>query len=198
MTISRNAFRRSPSRRRRSTSGQSVVEFALIVPILVVLVLAIVDMARVYTTMIAVESAAREAADYGTFGSQRWNDTIYAAVPDGTEANMRRRACVATSKLPDYVGPDDSCTNPTMTYQLSGDKGGTWVSAPSGITPTCDDDARTPPCWLKVTLSYDFHLMAPFNLEAFGIQFGVPSTITIVRSSVFPMTDLTIPESPAP
>jgi Flp pilus assembly protein TadG len=169
-----------------------VVEFALIAPILVVLVLAVIDMARIYTTMIAVESAAREAADYGTFGSQRWNAATYATA---TVPNMQLRSCVAVSTLPDYVGPDSSCTNPTMTYQLSGDKGATWHAAPADVAPVCDDETREPPCWLKVTLTYDFHLIAPLNVEVFGTRIGFPSTITIVRSSTVAMTDLSLPSA---
>ena len=103
--------------------GQSVVEFALVLPVMVFLMLAIIDFSRIYTTMLTVESAAREAADFGTFGSQKWNDAVYSLPVDGTEAKMRLRACTAMSDLPDYVGPDDSCTNPSFTYELSGGQG---------------------------------------------------------------------------
>lgn len=171
--------------------GQAVVEFALILPIMIVLMLAVIDLARIYTTMINVESAAREAADFGTFGSQKWNVAVYDVVPDGTEAKMKRRACVASSALPDYVGPDDSCTNPAFSYLLSGDRGATW--GPYDIGLACDDSVREPPCWLKVTLRYDFHLLVPFNFEIFGTAYGVPNTMTFERSSIFPMTDLSLP-----
>ena len=68
------------ARRRGRRSGQSVVEFALVLPILVILMLAVVDLARIYTTMLTVESAAREAADFGTFGSQKWDPSVYNVV----------------------------------------------------------------------------------------------------------------------
>ena len=93
---------------KRLERGQSVVEFALVLPLLVFLMLAVVDFSRIFTTMLSVESAAREAADFGTFGSQKWNDAIVRCRVDGTEAKMRRRACTASSDLPDYVGPDDA------------------------------------------------------------------------------------------
>ena len=154
------------------------------------MVLAIIDVARIYTTAMTVESAAREAADYGTFGSQRWNAASYASV---TVPNMQRRACVATKNLPEYIGPDDSCTNPLMTYELSGDKGATWHSAPADVNPVCDDETRNPPCWLRVTLTYNFRLIAPLGIDVFNVHIGFPSTIAIVRSSTFAMTDLTVP-----
>ena len=167
--------------------GQSVVEFALVLPILVFLMLAVVDFSRIFTTMLSVESAAREAADFGTFGSQKWSDVAVA----GTEADMRNRACVASSTLPDYVGPDDSCTNPDFSYELSLDKGATWVSYTPGLG--CDDPVREPPCWLKVTLSYDFNVIVPMNLQFGDKTLGLPSTLTFTRSSIFAMTDLMLP-----
>lgn len=172
-------------------AGQSVVEFALVLPVMLVLLLAIVDLARIYTTMLSVESAAREAADYGTFGSQKWASlATVTASPDGTQAAMRERACIASSDLPDYVGPDDNCANPTFAYDLSTNKGATWV--PYDETLRCGESTRNPPCWVRVTLEYDFRLLIPFGFDAFGVRYGVPETLTFTRASVFPMTDLSL------
>ena len=113
--------------RARNASGQSIVEFALVLPVLVMLLVGILDLARVWTTMLSVESAAREAADYGTFGSHKWDEAVVEATPDGTLVGMERRACTAASNLPDYEGPDDACTNPRFSYALSTDRGATWV-----------------------------------------------------------------------
>lgn len=168
-----------------------MVEFALVLPILVFLMLAVVDFSRIFTTMLSVESAAREAADFGTFGSQKWNDAIVQMPVDGTEAKMRLRACTASSDLPDYVGPDDNCTNPDFSYQLSLDKGATWV--PYSPALGCDDALREPPCWLRVTLSYDFKVIVPMNIQFLDRTLGLPSTLTFERSSIFAMTDLALP-----
>lgn len=181
-------------RRIRAARGQSVVEFALVLPILAFLMIAIVDLGRVYTTMLTVESAAREAADYGAFGSYKWDETLYASnvVPEIT-----KRACTAASNLPDYVGAADnsSCSNPSFAYQVSGDKGGSWRSGydPAAVDPVCDDSTRNPPCWLKVTLRYDFHLLVPLNIDFFGVTFGIPNVLTFERDSIFAMTDLELP-----
>jgi hypothetical protein len=53
--------RRRPSR--RSASGQSLVEFALVFPLLMVLLLTIVDFGRLFSAGITIESAARTAAE---------------------------------------------------------------------------------------------------------------------------------------
>lgn len=172
----------------RQAQGQSVVEFALVLPLLAILMIAIVDLARIYTTLLSVESAAREAADFGTFGSQKWNVAVYSALPDGTEAKMERRACVAASDLADYAGPDDNCANPTFSYKLSPDRGATWLDYDAALA--CDDPGREPPCWVKVTLQYEFRLLVPVNIELFGVEYGIPKSLTFERSSIFAMTDL--------
>ena len=57
----------------------------------------------------------------------------------------------------------------------------------------CDDPQREPPCWLKVTLTYDFRLLIPFSMEVFGTRYGMPESLTFQRSSIFAMTDLDLP-----
>ena len=182
--------RSKPPRTSRRESGQSVVEFALVLPIMVILLLAVLDFARIYTTMMSVESAAREAADYGTtLGAGKWQS---GAPMDTTVAEMERRACIASSDLPDYEDADSDpatgCTNPSFAYCLTTSVGGT--CGPYDALATCEDPIRAPPCMVTVTLTYDFKLIAPLNVEILGTQFGFPSTITVVRDSTFAMTDI--------
>jgi len=172
---------------RRRRAGQSVVEFALVAPIMLVILLGILDLARVYTTMMSVESAAREAADYGTtLGAGKWQDGV---PKDGTVAEMQRRACIAASDLPDYVDPDadpatGNCTNPAFGCAIT--PGGDCSASAAG----CEDPLREPPCDVTVTLTYDFHLLAPLNFEFMGVTYGIPSTLTFSRDSTFAMTDI--------
>jgi hypothetical protein len=175
----------------KEARGQSVVEFSLVLPLLVFLMVGIIDLGRIYTTMLSVESAAREAADYGSFGAQRWDPAIYNVPVDGTLDQMKLRACTASSDLTDYVGPDTSCTNPSFDYDLSLDKGSSWQKWDAAMD--CANTTRTPPCWVRATLSYDFKLLVPLNLEIFGVRYGLPTSITFRRVSIFPMTDLSLP-----
>jgi hypothetical protein len=180
--------------RSRSATGQSVVEFALILPIVVFLMIGIVDLGRIYTTMLSIESAAREGADYGAFGSYKWDAGTFSVAPDGVLAKMELRGCTAASDLPDYVGPNDNCANPTFSYEISGNNGGSWSAYDPTVPPwsvkPCDDDTRDPPCWVKVTMHYDFQLLVPFHLDVFGMQLGIPDVLTFERTSVFAMTDI--------
>ena len=59
-------FRRTANSRRTVTSerGAAAVEFALILPILLLLVLGVVEFSRVYNVQISLSNAAREGARY--------------------------------------------------------------------------------------------------------------------------------------
>jgi hypothetical protein len=185
----------SAARRRRA--GQSIVEFALVLPLMLIVLMGILDLARVYTTMLSVESAAREAADFGTtLGAEKWQDGVPRAT---TETEMERRACVAASDLPDYADPDNNpqnggCTNPSFAYCMITSTGG--PCAPYDPTAGCDDPMRATPCAVTVTLTEDFHLLAPFHFEFMGVEYGLPSKLTFSRESTFAMTDIDL--APAP
>lgn len=53
---------RHPSRRQR---GQSLVEFAIMVPVLLILLMGLVDLGRAYYTYLALRDAAAEGANFG-------------------------------------------------------------------------------------------------------------------------------------
>ena len=53
--------RRRPGRDR--SSGQSLVEFALVVPILIIVFVAVADFGRIFAASIAIEAATRDAAE---------------------------------------------------------------------------------------------------------------------------------------
>jgi Flp pilus assembly protein TadG len=176
-------------------AGQSLTEFALILPIILVIFVAVADLARVYTTILSVESAAREAADYGSFQSSNWLGD--ASDPTSNRAKtiegMIQRACTAASNTPDYV-PDGGtgCTNPAFEFALIDETG-----ADVTDDPTCSDEGREPPCRVKVTLTHDFNLIIPLRISLRDVEFGFPAELTIVRDSVFAMSDLEIPGAPA-
>jgi hypothetical protein len=170
-------------------------------PIVVFLMIGIVDLGRIYTTMLSIESAAREGADYGAFGSYKWDASTFNVAPNGVLAQMESRACTAASDLQDFAGTDagsdgqyETCSNPTFSYELSGNKGNNWSEYDPAVGPwqakPCDDDTRNPPCWVRVTMTYEFELLVPFHIEAFGLQLGLPDSFTFERTSIFAMTDI--------
>jgi hypothetical protein len=166
------------------------VEFALILPVMLFVLLGVLDFARIYTTMVSVESAAREAADFGTtLGAGKWQ---VGAPMDSTVAEMELRACVAASNLTDYADPDDDpttgCSNPSFAYCVTATVGG--PCGPVDPGQGCEDPLRATPCSVTVTLTHDFHLLAPIGIDFYGVRLGLPDSITFQRDSTFAMTDI--------
>jgi hypothetical protein len=96
---------RSPPETRGAASGQSLVEFSLIVPIMMVLAIGFADLGRVFVAAIMTESAARDAAEIAA--QQYLKDYPLEApspVPPGYYADLHQRAaravCAELKSLP--------------------------------------------------------------------------------------------------
>jgi Flp pilus assembly protein TadG len=166
-----------------------MAEFALVFPVLLLLLVGIADLARWYTSAIGIESAAREAADFGAFDEDQWA----ASNPPLTVEGMIERACTAASTLPDYQGdpigtPGMTCSNPTFECTISPDPSivatpvacGSYDDAVTGWG--CAVDGSLPPCRVTVRLTHTFNLFL-------GLP-PMPSSITFDRKSIFAMSDL--------
>jgi Flp pilus assembly protein TadG len=180
----------SPDRRRRS--GQSVVEFALVAPILFFMVIMIADFGRLYTAAVAIESAAREAADYGAFSADHWSSTSPSNIT-ATLAEMERRACTAAagSHLEGYAGDpgNATCTNPGFTCSLEWGGSSAPCASSGGMVAGNDCSAiaaqpkTTEACTVHVRLDYTFRVI--LGLVSF------PDSFPLGRDSRFRVTDLT-------
>lgn len=96
--------------------GQALVEFALVLPVLLALLGASVDLARVYGAWVALEGATRNGA--------------LAAAHEVTVADARRAGvaavCGETRSVPGYTGNGTTCSNPAVavTWRSTGVPGG--------------------------------------------------------------------------
>ena len=143
---------RGPTTRSRRR-GQSVVEFALILPVFLVLLLMAVDFGRLFFTYIQVSNAAREAAAYG------------AAQPTDT-VGMQARAVQEKNAQTQGEGPLDpiatTCRNQAgTTIACSAAPGG----AGSGNT-------------LTVTVRQPFRFLTPLVDDFFGGNLAMSSSVT--------------------
>jgi hypothetical protein len=173
---------------RALTSGQSIAEFAIVVPVVFLILLAIADLGRVYTSAVAVEAAGREAADFGAFDATAWNPGNVAI----TVQEMKRRACVAAkgSHLEGYAqsspSDDSSCTNPAFSCTLERNGATADCASSGGLVggADCSQDIKTtnPACTVHVHLDYAFRTF-------FAIP-PMPETIDLGRDSFFRISSL--------
>lgn len=171
--------------------GQSLVEFALIIPILFLIAVAVGDFGRVYVSAVTIESAAREAADYGAFLKPNWCVIADALAPSCsipgnvpfTVAEMERRACTTASTLPDYEEPPltvnhATCTNPTFDYALEN------APADGPYDPSCSLEQAGCVKIVHVWLEHDFSTTIDFP--------PLPSTVHIRRDSYYAISELPV------
>lgn len=172
--------RQKRSQERRRSEGQSLLEFAAMLPLLLLLVIAVADFGRLFTSMIAIESAAREAADYGAMqGKLKWDNTNTTQLAQNA-ADMELRACSAAANLSDYDGdpvgtPNMTCSNPSFAFTYD-------VERPPSSGNCATQAEFDEPCIIHVTLTYDFHMFLDFA--------PLPSKISVTRESRFAVSDL--------
>lgn len=145
----------------RKPRGQSLVEFALILPILLTLFGAAVDMARVYGAWVTLEGATRDAAE------QVASDTTITTSAAALTA-ARRIVCTETSGLTGFTAPPgnpSACTSPTVTV--------TW-SAPSATAPGAT--SLNPIGSATVTATFPFQTMFAYPLLTHSGAWTLAST----------------------
>lgn len=148
------AARRAPIRtRNRLQRGQSVVEFALIVPVLLFTLLMAVDFGRIFFTYIQVTNAAREAAAYG---ATQPTDTVGIRARATQEKNAQGQAGEDAWSL--AVSCADPAGSPIACNTAGGGTG-------TGNTVT-------------VTVTQPFSFMTPLISGFFGGQLDVNASAT--------------------
>jgi hypothetical protein len=105
--------------------GQSLVELALVTPILIILILIVADGARVFSANIQIGNAAREGANYASRSYDNAEDILEirnSALQElGTAGTI-----FGTAPVVDAYGPSDGCVDDfgydcvrvTVTYQF--------------------------------------------------------------------------------
>ena len=130
----------SPKRFRRSRSrGQTLVEFALILPVLLLLTLGVVDFSRIFVSYIALTNAVREGALYAAEGDR----TVAATYVSHIQSRMQPEADAAGLTL---SAVSIQCTTSAL------EPSPVWTACANGATPT----------FIRVSASYQMSLLTPF------------------------------------
>lgn len=80
--------------------GQSLVELALLLPVLIMLLMGTVDLGRAFYTYVAITNAAREGARYGA---------SFPTVNSGIRDRVRNEISGTSLSIPDSQIPDPTC-----------------------------------------------------------------------------------------
>jgi Flp pilus assembly protein TadG len=134
------------SRRDRGRSrGQSVVEFAILVPIMLALTGVVIDFARAYQAWENLESASRAAAE-----SLATSDSLDPTTSANANTKAKAIVDIETGQSYNTASSLGSCSNPTVhaTYSTSTDPGGS-----SALVGTAFVEACTP---FRPLFSYPF------------------------------------------
>jgi PKD repeat protein len=161
-----------PSRHRgdrERTLGQSLVEFAIVLPILLFLTLIALDFGRVYLGWINIQSMSRIAANIAANNPTAWSGGGDANVKAKYQNQIRNDATATNCSLPKSGGV------PTAPNPVFSDTGG------NGSAGDIGDEA-------KVSLTCSFSLITP------GIRDILGGSVAVSASSVFPVkTGMTLP-----
>jgi hypothetical protein len=148
--------------RRSRSPGQALVEFALVLPLFITLLLAIFDLGRVIWARNSVENAAREGARYAIVHG----DSINQSCPVGPSTSLYTTTPTASSSCPYPAPSKQSIYNPVRAYVWAG-----------GVRPsscTSADTTTTGPC---VTVCYGASCSGDTNTASTTIR-GTPVTVT--------------------
>jgi PKD repeat protein len=149
--------------RRSAPRGQSLVEFAIVLPILLLLTLVALDFGRVYLGWINLQSMSRIAANLAANNPTAWQGGGDAAVKAKYQNQIRSDAAATNCQLPLVAGVR------TAPAPMFVDTNG------NGATDDLGDSA-------SVSLSCTFDLITP------GIKNVVGNNITVSASTVFPVS----------
>ncbi len=142
--------------------GQSLVEFAIVLPILLFLTVIALDFGRVYLGWINLQSMSRIAANLAANNPTAWQGGGDASVQAKYQNQVRNDAAATNCRLP-LVGGVQTAPNPTFS-----DTGG------NGSADDLGDSAT-------VQLSCTFNLITPGIRDIFG------GTLAVGATSVFPV-----------
>jgi Flp pilus assembly protein TadG len=130
--------------------GQGLAEFALVIPVLLLLVGAAIDFSRVYGFWIDLEAATRDAAEYAATNTTTQADAL-------TEA--KRLVCAQFGKGP-------TCTDPAVTATM-------W---PLSTDAAQGGSADYPLVTVSVTSTTTFRTIVPYPLLTKSGVFGLSSS----------------------
>lgn len=160
-------------RLRRDQRGQGLVEFALLLPMLMLLMLGAVDFGRAMYAVVAVNNAAYNGAvwaaqylKYGTVGTPSCGSSTAYCCPTNnntTTPSLTSPTSIREAALRDFSGGFEyPSTCPTTTSSL-GSTCNPQVSCSTGTDAYFSGSSGTQHRYVEVTVSYQFTAVGPYG-----------------------------------
>ena len=156
---------------RRRNGGQSLVEFAIMSPVLVLLLMGMLDLGRAYYFEVLGTDAARDAARYASgYAPSVWPPAGpgQAGICDMAKAdlagNVASASCVYTTSLPSANRP----YYPAGTYVPAAGQALIVIACPAGTNACAGNQAQSLNANIAVTVYYRFDLLTPGMSSLFG------------------------------
>jgi Flp pilus assembly protein TadG len=172
-----NVRRAKPARAETSARGQSLVEFALMIPLLFILIVLIVDFGGFLYAWITVANAARSGVEYAVLGG--------ASVGLPSTATGAQVNTLVTNDIYSLLGG----TSPTVNVCKSVNGTITTLYGTCSSAPSDPEATRYVVDWVDVTYTYSpFIRTFNFSKLGFNVISLMSSNVTIHRRAV--MRDL--------
>lgn len=149
---------RTSPRRTTGERGAAMVEFAIVLPLMVVLVFGTIDIGRAYMAWNQVKGAAREGAGYAQFFPNRATNVGICVDPD----NVRFKAL--------QEGDGDTTSYSVSTKRVD----------PPQSTITCGGTAVPPGAKVRVTVSQPFEVITPIASRLVGNPLVISASVEVV------------------
>lgn len=159
----------------RKQAGQGLVEFALVFPIIVLLIFAVVDIGRAVYAYNTITNAARQGARVAAVNQVDTTPPPTVCredmpVEDPSNPDWSARACAAAAGIALGISPSAV----SVTYTV-----------PSGGTMTCSSTVINVGCIATVTVTYSWSPITPIAGSLIG-AITMQSTSQIPVERVFP------------
>jgi hypothetical protein len=169
--------------------GQSLTEFALILPLILLLLLFGVDFGRVFLGWVELNNVVREAANFAAQNPTAWNTVN----PDTTAEAEYARLVTA-----DATGIDCALPTPLPTPSFpNGPNGPNGIGQPVAVGITCNFSLITPLIGNVVGNPLHVSSLAAFPIRN-GVIAGIPVSTAIPTATPTATPDETPTPTPAP
>jgi Flp pilus assembly protein TadG len=174
-------------RARRHERGQTLAEFALILPVFLLMTLGVLDGARLYMAQISLTNGVREAALYASRG----NYNAWCRDPsDATQHDSSMPvpvSCPTGANANNYAGDPDN-----VAYRVGMQASGLDLSRVTLLAPKCGTGTGAPtascaaitsPTMVKIEATYRFDVLTPILSQIWGssVNLSASSTARVIQ-----------------